>query len=170
MRRVNLPDIDFLTGSGGRIDRMDLVDRNILSHLHDDARLSVTALADLVGLSVSATHRRLRELERSSVITGYRALVDPDAIGLGFRALLFVTMREGATDTLARFEAALEATPEVIEAQRLFGDPDYLVRVATKDLTAFQELYDRTLADFPGVLRLTTTLIMKNVVSDRPLI
>lgn len=148
---------------------MDAIDRKILSILQSDARLTVTALAEHVQVSVSAAHRRLRELEHSGVIAGYRTKVDPSAIGLGFQALVFVTMRDGIATALSEFESALEEIAEVIDAQRLFGDPDYLVRVATHDLESFQRLYDATLAALPGVLRLSTTLIMKEIVSDRPL-
>jgi DNA-binding Lrp family transcriptional regulator len=61
------------------------------------------------------------------------------------------------------------AIPHVLQAQRLFGDPDYLLRVATADLAAYQQLYDQRLATLPGVQRLTSTLVMKQVVNDRPL-
>ena len=148
---------------------MDRIDRQILSVLQVEARLSVTVLAERVGTSLSACHRRLRALEASGVIDSYRAHLDPGAVGLGFQALVFVTMREGVADVLDRFESALRAVPEVTEAQRLFGDPDYLLRVVTRDLAAFQQLYDGTLAALPGVLRLSTTLIMKHAVPPRPL-
>lgn len=129
----------------------------------------MTALAEEVGISVSACHRRLREVERSGIITGYRVQVDPVAVGLGFRALVFVTMREGDAEMIEQFEAALRAAPQIVEAHRLFGDPDYLLRVATRDLDSFQRLYDEMLSRLPGVLRLTTTLIMKEIVTDRAL-
>jgi len=70
---------------------MDAVDRKILAELQNDGRLTITDLAARVGLSVSPCHRRLRELERAGVIRGYRAIVDPKAVGLTFEALLFVT-------------------------------------------------------------------------------
>lgn len=63
----------------------------------------------------------------------------------------------------------MAAVPHVLQAQRLFGDPDYLLRVATTDLAAFQGLYDQQLARLPGIQRLTSTLVMKHVVDDRPL-
>lgn len=63
----------------------------------------------------------------------------------------------------------MSAIPHVIQAQRLFGEPDYLLRVATTDLAAYQRLYDERLARLPGVQRLTSTLVMKHVVHDRPL-
>ena len=148
---------------------MDNVDRRILAELQADARLSVTELAERVRLSLSPAHRRLRELERSGVISSYRAHLNPDAVGLTFEALVFVTMREGGRDSLNAFEAAASAIPNVIHAQRLFGDPDYLLRVITRDLAAFQQLYDDELSALPGVQRLTSTLVMKSIVEDRPL-
>jgi DNA-binding Lrp family transcriptional regulator len=151
------------------MNAMDAVDRKILAELQNDGRLTVTDLAARVGLSISPCHRRLRELERAGVIRGYRAIVDPKAVGLTFEALLFVTMRQEDRDTLLGFEAALAAIPNVVQAQRLFGDPDYLLRIVTADLAAYQQLEDDTLAALPGVQRLTSTLVMKQVVNDRPL-
>lgn len=148
---------------------MDKIDRKILALLQDDGRLTVTELAGRVGLSVSPCHRRLRELERSGVIRGYRAVVDPAAVGLTFEALVFVTMRQEDRDTLLGFERAVAAVPNVVQAQRLFGDPDYLLRIVTADLTAYQQLEDDVLATLPGVQRLNSTLVMKQIVNDRPL-
>jgi DNA-binding Lrp family transcriptional regulator len=148
---------------------MDAIDRKILALLQQDGRLTVTELAARVGLSVSPCHRRLRELERSGAISGYRAVIDAEVVGLRFQALVFVTMRQEDRDTLLGFEAALSRIPQVIQAQRLFGDPDYLLRIVTEDLGAYQRLEDDVLAALPGVQRLNSTLVMKQVVSDRPL-
>ncbi|WP_116246760.1 Lrp/AsnC family transcriptional regulator [Nocardiopsis sp. FIRDI 009] len=148
---------------------MDAVDRKILAELQEDGRLTVTDLAARVRLSLSPCHRRLRELERSGAIRGYRAILDAGAVGLTFEALVFVTMRQEDRDTVAAFEGALSDIPEVVRAERLFGDPDYLVRVVSRDLPAFQRLYDDRLATLPGVQRLSSTLVMKHVVEERPL-
>jgi len=148
---------------------VDRIDRKILAELQADGRLTITDLAARVGLSVSPCHRRLRELERSGIISGYRAVVDPAAVGLSFEALLFVTMRQEDRETLLAFEAAVAQIPNVLQAQRLFGDPDYLLRIVTADLGAYQRLEDDVLATLPGVQRLNSTLVMKNVVSERPL-
>jgi DNA-binding Lrp family transcriptional regulator len=115
---------------------MDAVDRKILAVLQENGRLTVTELAAHVGLSVSPCHRRLRELER---------------------------------DTVVSFEEAVAGVPHVVQAQRLFGDPDYLLRVVTTDLAAYQQLYDEKLIALPGVQRMASTLVMKRVVHDRPL-
>jgi len=148
---------------------MDAIDRKILAELQHDGRLTVTELGARVGLSVSPCHRRVRELERSGAIKGYRAVIDAVAVGLSFEALVFATMRQGDRDTISHFEDAVAAIPNIVLAQRLFGDPDYLLRVVTADLAAFQRLYDDKLNALPGVLRLNSTLVMKQIVQDRPL-
>ncbi|MGA5206306.1 Lrp/AsnC family transcriptional regulator [Streptomyces variegatus] len=148
---------------------MDALDRKILTELQLDGRLTVTELAARVKLSVSPCHRRLRDLEREGAIRGYRAVVDPAAVGLNFEALVFATLRWEDADTVSAFEEAVAAVPHVLQAQRLFGDPDYLLRVATTDLAAFQQLYDQQLARLPGVQRLNSTLVMKHIVDERPL-
>lgn len=148
---------------------MDRIDRKILSELQNDGRLSVTELADRVGLSLSPCHRRVRALEDSGVLLGYRAQLDPSALGLNFSAMVFATLREGDRKAVEAFETALVDIPEVVDAQRLFGEPDYLLHVITQDLPAFQRLYDESLSTLPNVQRLTSTLVMKRVIQDRPL-
>jgi DNA-binding Lrp family transcriptional regulator len=152
----------------GRIRAMDRLDRKILAVLQSDGRLSLTDLATRVGITLSPAHRRVRELEQSGAIIGYRAVIDPKALGLGFEALVFVTMRQEDRATLLGFEDAVAAIPHVVQAQRLFGDPDYLLRVRTTDLDAYAQLEDDVLATLPGVQRLNSTLVMKNIVIDRP--
>ena len=148
---------------------MDAVDRKILAELQRDGRQTITELADRVGLSVSPCHRRLRTLEKSGAIDGYHARLNTTALGLTFEALVFVTMLGADRETLTEFEAAVVATPNVLQAQRLFGDPDYLLRVIATDLPDFQKIYDERLAALPGVGRLSSTLVMKSIVEDAPL-
>ncbi|WP_430645101.1 Lrp/AsnC family transcriptional regulator [Agromyces sp. GXS1127] len=148
---------------------MDAIDRRILAELQQDGRLSLTELAERVQLSMSPTHRRLRALEESGAITGYRAVIDPDTVGLGFTALVFVTMEQTDRSTVPAFDAAVAEIPEVIQALRLFGDPDYLLRVAVRDLPAYQRLWDEKLSALPGTRRVASTLVMKTIVDDRPL-
>jgi DNA-binding Lrp family transcriptional regulator len=164
-----VPSITGVRRSCGRILAVDDIDRKILATLQEEGRLTLTDLAARVRLSVSPCHRRLRELERSGAIRGYRAVVDPVKLGLTFEALVFVTMRQEDRETLLAFEDALTRIPNVLLAQRLFGDPDYLLRIVTADLAAYQQLEDDTLSALPGVQRLNSTLVMKRVVDDRPL-
>lgn len=113
-----------------------------------------------------ACQRRLREPERAGVIRGYRAVVDAAALGFGFEVLVFATLKLEAMDD---FDRALAEVPQVVEAQRLFGDPDYLLCVVTADLASYQRLYEETLARLPGVRGLNSTIVMKQVIESRPL-
>lgn len=123
--------------------------------------MSFTDVASRVGLSLSACHRRIRELESNGVISGYRAAISPDALGLGFEALVFVSMAHTGGDTIAAFEAAAADVPGVTSAQRLFGDPDYLLHIRTSSLESYQALFDTRLSALPGVQRLNSTIVMK---------
>ena len=147
---------------------LDATDRKIVAQLEAEGRLTVTEVAQRVRLSVAACHRRIRELERTGTIRGYRAVVDPDAIGVGFEVLVSVTMDREDTTTIEQFERGLAAVDEVRHAERLFGDPDYLVRVATSDIAAYQTLRDEKLATLPGVQKLSSTIVMKRIVDERP--
>ena len=147
---------------------MDATDRKILAELQQDGRLSLTDLGERIGLSLSPCHRRVRALEESGIITGYRATIDPKGVGLGFSAIVFVTLRGTDRTSVHDFEEALPKVREIVRADRLFGDPDYLLHIITRDLAAFQQLYDDSLSKLPSVLRLTSTLVMKSVVESRP--
>ena len=79
---------------------MDRIDKNILAELQRDGRLSITELSERVGLSISPCHRRVRALEESGAIKGYKAVLEPKLIGLGFSAIVFVTIKEGDKKTI----------------------------------------------------------------------
>ena len=153
----------------GKIERMDAVDSKILAELQEEGRLTVTELAGRLPLSVSRCQRRVRELEARGVVRGYHADVNPAAVGLGFTAIVFVTMHQEDQRTIAAFEEQVAAGPAIVAAQRLFGDPDYLLRVVAADLDAYRGIYDERLAALPGVQRLTSTLVMKDLVGARGL-
>lgn len=149
--------------------RMDATDRQILTHLQREGRISINDLAERVNLTSAPTSRRVRELERSNAIRGYRADVDPAALGLGFEALVHVTMNLEDTATLAEFERALAQIPEMRHAERLFGDPDYLLRVVARDIEDFADLRDQRIAALPGVGQVTSTIVMRTIVDNQPL-
>jgi DNA-binding Lrp family transcriptional regulator len=88
---------------------------------------------------------------------------------MGFEALVQVTLERGDAATVTAFETAVAGLPQVRHAERLFGDPDYLLRVAARDLDSFAALRDQKLATLPGIHRLTSTIVMKRIVDNRPL-
>lgn len=146
---------------------MDAIDRDILSLLQSDGRLSMTDLAQRIGLSLSTSHRRVRELEASGAIERYRAMLSPSTLGLDFEAVVFVTLSRTDPETVSEFEAATIAIPNIVEAERLFGEPDYVLRVLARDISAYQELFDGELGRLPGVQRMVSTLVMKRLRESR---
>ncbi|MFZ3454741.1 Lrp/AsnC family transcriptional regulator [Arthrobacter sp. 7Tela_A1] len=142
----------------------DAIDRKILRLLQKDGRMSATAVAAEVGLTVAPCHRRIKELERRGVLTGYRAVVDPAAVGLGFQALVFVTLRDRAH--MLAFEEEVGRCGQIVAADRLFGNPDFLLKVVAADLSAYQQFYDEVLVGLPGVEKLTSTIVMKTLKEE----
>lgn len=146
---------------------MDRLDRAILSELQVDGRLPNTELAERVGLTPSPCLRRVRNLEDSGVILGYRAVIDPAAVDRGFQVLLHLTMEVKDREAMMEaFEARVAEIDEVIECRRMFGDPDYLLWVAVEDLEAYERLYMAKLVGLPGVARTVSQLTMKTIKSE----
>ena len=148
---------------------MDEIDRKILAELQHNGRISVSDLAQKIGLSDSPCHRRLKALEKAGIITGYRAEINAAAVGLGFSAIVFVTLKECTAQLVEGFEEAVQRVPQITDCRRLFNTPDYIVTVVTRSITEYQELYDDTLSRLPGVLRLNSTIVMQDVIPGRGL-
>lgn len=142
---------------------MDPLDRAILSHLQDDGRLSNVQLAERLRLSPSATLRRVRNLEATGAIAGYHAVIDPKAVDRAYQVTVHTTLMLRNRETIEAFEAALVPLDEVIEAQRMFGDPDYLIRIAVADADAYERFLINTFADLPGLARMTSQFTMKTI-------
>ncbi|MGW3993145.1 Lrp/AsnC family transcriptional regulator [Amycolatopsis sp. NPDC004772] len=145
---------------------MDRIDLAILAELQGNARLSNAELAEKVGLTQSPCLRRVRQLERNGTIRGYHARLDHDTLGCGFEVFVDVLMRRQDHATIADFERELTALPEVLEAHRLFGEPDYLLRVAVADIAAYERFFTDVLSALPGIANLTSRLTMKKVKID----
>lgn len=142
---------------------MDALDHAILYELQRDGRVANNDLAERIGLSASACLRRVRALERTGVIDGYVARLDRTQVGCGHEVLVWVTLREVTRTSMSAFERAIQSVPEIVEASRMMGQPDYLLRVVTSDAAAFESLYVDTLAALPQVQTLSSQLAMKVV-------
>ncbi|MFE3328952.1 Lrp/AsnC family transcriptional regulator [Streptomyces sp. NPDC059176] len=147
---------------------MDQIDRAILRELQNDGRLSNQELAQRVGLTPSPCMRRVRQLEQDGVIRGYRAVIDPEAVGRGFEVLVSIEVKRDR-DVVEAFEAALQGIPDVIEAHRLFGSPGCLLRIAVEDLRAYERLWIEKLTTLSGVTEVNSQIIMKRIKEPRGL-
>jgi len=142
---------------------MDRLDRAIIAELEWDGRISNVDLAARVGLTTGPCLRRVQRLEAAGVIRGYRAIIDPAAMGREFEVLLDIDLQAQDAATVERFESTLAAAAEVTELRRLFGKPDYFVRVAVADLAAYETFLSNDIMTIPGVGRLHSRFAMKNI-------
>ncbi len=143
---------------------IDALNRRILDELQADGRMTNQQLSERVGLSPSPCLRRLRQLEEEGVISGYVALVDPDAVGLGVTAFVRVRLDRQDDRHLARFEAAIAAIPEVMECYLMTGEADYQLRVLVRSLAEFEDFLRYRLTPIAGVAQVTTSFALRPVV------
>ncbi|MDD2761537.1 MAG: Lrp/AsnC family transcriptional regulator [Methylomonas sp.] len=144
---------------------LDRYDRQILSILQTDGRISNQELADRIGLSPSPCLRRVRALEEGGLIVGYRALLDAKALGLTLMALIHISMDQHTPERFSAFEAAVAGIPEVMECLLITGQTaDYQLKVVVKDLDAYQELLLKRITGIPGVSGVHTSFVLRRVV------
>jgi DNA-binding Lrp family transcriptional regulator len=140
---------------------IDLLDRAIIAELEEDARLSNTELARRVGLTPAPCLRRVQRLERDGVIQGYHAAVDARSYDRGLEVIVAIDIAVNDGETIVDFESAAVAVPEVTEVRRMFGQPDYYLRVQVADPEAYEALAVNTLARLPAVSRLLSHQTMR---------
>ncbi len=145
---------------------VDRIDHAIIGELRSDARLSNVELAERINLSPSACLRRVRALEQSGVIRGYHADIDPAAVGRGFEIEVMIELTHKDRATVEGFERRIAKMDPVTECRRMFGVPDYLVRVAVEDTAAYEAFYMNELAELPGIGRVSSQFTMKLVKGD----
>ena len=145
------------------MQRLDPIDRKILSELQADGRLSNIDLATRVGLSASACHRRVRRLEAGGIISGYVTVLDPDAIGRGLDVFVEITLVSQSVETLARFEDEVVHCPEVMSCHLMAGDADYIVHLAVADTRDFERIHNQYLSRLPGVARIKSNFAIRTV-------
>jgi Lrp/AsnC family leucine-responsive transcriptional regulator len=145
---------------------MDKIDHRILTSLEDDARLSFADLGEQVGLSKTPCWQRVRDLERSGVIRGYRADLDSVQLGLKVEAFVHVTL---SSVRHAEFEAAVQQHPAVLQCFTTAGQADYLVHVLVAGISELDSLLRMEISQMPGVQRIETTVCMKTIKHRAPI-
>lgn len=142
---------------------LDAIDRRILTALQGNARTRNVELAETVGLSASPCLRRVQALEDAGVIKGYVALVDQNAVDLPVNVFVNVSLEKQIEPALERFESEIRRRPEVMECYLMTGDSDYLLRVATADLAAYERFLVDHLTRIPGVASIKSSFALKQV-------
>ena len=146
---------------------IDHINERILRELSRNGRLPNIELAERVGLSPSACLRRVQDLERSGIISGYRAVLDQAALGRGFTAYLAVGLRDHTKEAQEAFERAIADATEVRECHNITGTVEYLLRVEVADLAAYKVFHTDVLGILPQVNALTTYVVMGSPKDER---
>lgn len=144
----------------------DMIDRKIIAVLDKDSSLTSEQLGARVGLSASAAHRRVKLLEETGTIRGYRAILSPAARGNPATVYVAVTLTDQRRETLAAFETAVARAPEIAEGHLITGDSDYMLKVLVKEGDSFERVHRELLAALPGVQRLVTQVSIRTIVED----
>ncbi|MFG0887664.1 Lrp/AsnC family transcriptional regulator [Vibrio sp. CJQ_6] len=146
---------------------MDKFDERILRELQLDGRVSNVELAERVGLSPSATLRRVQELERRKVIKGYRAVLDKPQLNVGFVAYVSIGLNNHTKKSQRSFEEHVRFANEVVECHNITGMNEYLLRVETQDLAAYKRFHEDVLGECQHVQSITTMVVMDSPKDER---
>ena len=144
---------------------LDRYDQQILEILQNDGRISNQDLADRIGLSPSPCLRRVRTLEESGLITGYRALLDAKKLGLSLMALIGISMDQHTPERFANLETSIAEIPEILECLLITGQQsDYQLKVVVRDMDAYQDLLLNKITRIQGVTGVHPSFVLRKVV------
>jgi Lrp/AsnC family leucine-responsive transcriptional regulator len=150
--------------------QIDQYDRQILRILQEDGRISNQDLAERIGLSPSPCLRRLRTLEESGLITGYRALLDAKKLGLSLMALIHISMDQHTPERFSNFETKVALITGVLECLLITGqDADYQLKVVVKDMDDYQDLLLNRLTRIEGVTGVHSSFVLRRVIDKTAL-
>jgi Lrp/AsnC family leucine-responsive transcriptional regulator len=144
---------------------IDRFDRHILEILQSDGRINNQDLADRIGLSPSPCLRRVRALEESGLIQGYRALLDAKKLGLTLMDLIHISMDKHTPERFTNFETAVAVLPEVLECLLITGqDADYQIKAVVRDMDHYQALLLNQITRIEGVTGVHSSFVLRRVV------
>ena len=150
--------------------KLDRYDKKILEVLQAEGRIHNQDLADRIGLSASPCLRRVRALEESGLILGYRAMLDARKLGLTLMALIHISMDVHTPERFDHFEAAVAVLPEVLECLLITGqDADYQLKVAVRDMDHYQFLLLNKITRIEGVTGVHSSFVLRRVVDKTTL-
>jgi Lrp/AsnC family leucine-responsive transcriptional regulator len=143
--------------------KLDRLDRDILTVLQTDARISLQELSKQVGLSASPCWTRIRRMEEAGVIEGYTVRINAQAVGLAETVIVQVTLDSHSDEALFAFGRALADIPEVLEALLVSGDYDYILRIAVSDTRDYERLLRERLYKIPGLRHSKSSFVLRSL-------
>lgn len=145
---------------------LDSFDHKILSVVASEGRVSVTELANRIGLSKSPTQTRLKRLEENGIIKGYRAMLDPIQLGREHVAFVEIRLSDTRESALKAFNDAVRAIPEIEQAHLIAGNFDYLLQVRARDMSDYRQVLAEKLSTLPHVSNTSTYVAMQAVKEE----
>lgn len=145
------------------MEQLDPADRKILSLIQQDARLTIQEISARINLSKTPVHERIKRLERDGVIDRYVTIVNKKKLGNLLMVYCQVTLDKQTRDTFAGFDAAVRELPEVLECNRVSGTFDYLIKIVSRDMEAYNRFYQERLSVIPGTLHISSFFVMDEV-------
>ncbi|UCH63336.1 MAG: Lrp/AsnC family transcriptional regulator [Fidelibacterota bacterium] len=151
------------------MNKLDSIDKKILTLLQQRGRITNAELSKRVGLSAASALERVKKLERGGIIKGYHARLDPAAVGIGLVILVEVTLARHQHDAILRFVEAVQTVEEIVDCYHVTGRADYLLRVVAKDIPSYELFVMETLSTLPGVQHIETMMILSAVKESKGL-
>ncbi|WP_290871357.1 winged helix-turn-helix transcriptional regulator [Aquabacterium sp.] len=142
---------------------LDKIDRKILACLQRDGRLSMTQLADEVGLSATPCTERVRRMERDGVITGYHARLNPEALGRGMLVFVELKMSTKSDENFNKVKQQIAVVPEVLDCHLVAGDFDYLIKARIREMADYRRLLGHILLKLPGAVESRSYVVMEEL-------
>ncbi len=145
---------------------MDTIDFKILEILQTNGRISNIDLAQQVNLSPTPCLKRLRKLEQSGVISGYRATVDPTKLGINISSMVLIRMNDHTRESVNKFAEAVKKIPAITECYMATGRVDYVARIHAKDFKHYEEIIRNDIARLPNIMSMETLFVIGDSITD----
>ena len=144
-------------------------DRQLLSELQRDSRLTMQELSERVGMSTSACWRRVKALESDGIISRYAVIVDPRKAGFGLSSMVHISLARHEQKNVDNFVREVSRHPEVLDCFATSGEADFHLRVVVADMDAYNAFLDEFIFKLPGVSQVRSNIVLKEIKSDTAL-
>ncbi|PUE06786.1 AsnC family transcriptional regulator [Limnohabitans sp. T6-5] len=141
----------------------DAYSQKILEALQEDSRMTVQQISERVGLSPTPCWKRIKEMESQGVITGYTVRVDRKKVGLGLMVLAEINVTQHTEKAVAEFEAAVQATPQIVRCYSTTGPSDYVLTITAQDIEAYEHFLMQTLFKLPAVAHVRSSIVLRDI-------
>jgi len=143
--------------------KLDKVDRKLLNHLQENARITNAELARRVELSPPGLQKRVRKLEDAGIIDQYATILNPETVGYDMLCFVQITLVRHKSEFLQNFMHVVQDIPEVLEAYHITGEYDYLLKVVIRNRKHLEEFILETLSPLPGMDKVRTSLVLNKI-------